>query len=103
MIDLDKANTDKPRCLLFTAFYPFMVRVLGGSAFLGADATSALVTEEERKSYLDAFNAMTTTWSGPKTVSYTHLDVYKRQFKDRIDPLGNHAAGPFCRNLLMLT
>jgi hypothetical protein len=86
MLDLDANNADKPRCLLFTAFYPFMVRVLGGSAFLGADASAVIVPLEERKSYMDAFNAMLTGWSD------VQMQVYANRL--RAGQVGTDFSGP---------
>jgi hypothetical protein len=70
MVDLDSDNADKPKCLFWTALYPFAVRVLGGQAFLGADASATLVSEPERRAYANAVNELLDTWSDEQIRAY---------------------------------
>lgn len=71
MLDLDKTNAEKPRCLFWTALYPFAVRVFGGKAFLGADASAANVSPADRKAYALAVNQMLEMWSDAQIAAYT--------------------------------
>jgi hypothetical protein len=66
LIKLQEINPEKPHCTLFTALYPFAVRVLGGKAFIGADSLDAQYSEEEKRKYAEALNQLFEKWPQEK-------------------------------------
>ncbi|MFV5215139.1 hypothetical protein ACLIIZ_15585 [Azonexus caeni] len=62
--DLVTLNPNRPQCRVFSWLYPFAVKVLGASAFIGIDGTvTAAFSEEQKQAYADAINAMLSQWT----------------------------------------
>jgi len=69
--DLVNLNPDRPQCRVFTWLYPFAVKVLGESAFIGIDGSvTAAFTEAQKQTYADAINAMLTQWTPQQLVQF---------------------------------
>lgn len=57
MINISKLNPENRRCDIFSGFYPFVVRALGGNNFLGMEnSPTASLSEAERIEYANAIN-----------------------------------------------
>jgi hypothetical protein len=70
LVDLASNNLGKPKCTLLTALYPFAVRVLGSSAFLGMESVELGFTENQKVSYANAVNRVLAEWTDEKIREY---------------------------------
>ena len=71
MVDIIKNNPGNSRCTLFSALYPFAVRLLGSRAFVGIDSMALAWPEEDKNAYATAINDLFSTWSDLRIDQYT--------------------------------
>jgi hypothetical protein len=71
MVDIVKLNPGNARCTLFSAIYPFAVRVLGTSSFVGVEQAQNAWTEAQKQAYANAINEFYSKWSDARIEMFT--------------------------------
>ena len=69
MVSIVRNNPGNSRCTLFSAIYPFAVRILGSRAFVGVDTAQGW-TEDQKNAYATAINRMFAEWNDERISRY---------------------------------
>lgn len=70
MVDIVKLNPGNARCTFFSGIYPFAVRVLGTSSFVGIEQYPNTWTEAQKQAYAHAINEFYRQWSDARIEMY---------------------------------
>lgn len=71
MVDIVKLNPGNVRCTFFSGIYPFAVRVLGTSSFVGVEPYPNAWTEAQKQAYANAINEFYRQWPDKRIEMYT--------------------------------